>query len=130
MQSPHPMRPRVSRVVVVLAVIGLGSCARWEPLSPAPERFPEGQKRLHLTLLSGEQVTLEGYLVGGDSIFGTQSTARAGGAGIERKPRALARADVQGVAVERFDPVRAAGWLLVTLAALAAITVIAVLHID
>jgi hypothetical protein len=75
-------------------------------------------------------MTLEGYSIVGDSIFGTQVTTRGGGTGTERKPRALARADVQGVAVERFDPERAVGWSLATLAALAVLFVILVVHID
>ena len=100
------MSRRIVSKAVLVTVLVVSACTRLEPRAPTPHSVPRDRKRLHLTLLNDEKLTLEGYTVTSDSIVGVQVRAPAGTTGTERMKRAVALRDVWVVEVERFDALR------------------------
>ncbi len=93
----------------VILLLLLSGCKSWHPVMDAPATWiaRESPREVRLTAATGDQVTIRRPMVVNDSIV--SATARVEVGPFAPPRRGVLAADVRGIEVPRFDPVKTAG---------------------
>ena len=103
------LRGSPRRAAAILALTLLSGCKSWRPVMEVPENWiaRESPPEVRLTAATGAQVTIRSPIIVNDSIVSASDSVAAGPFARPR-PGVLA-ADVAGIEVPRFDPIKTAG---------------------